>query len=739
MASLCVGYLSFPGFYDMLDDESVNELLHNGYYAFLDYAACYWAYHLKSGLELGINEISSQELINFLRMFMDTHRRSPAKHVEIRGDTRQVFNGLQLQSTWHDFETFLGAFQATETQVQTFEDSTLLNEVLDLPDVIKRIRKILEESQNNLNVYSTDNISAFYGNELYKCPRMSCDFFYVGFSTGKQRDDHLMKHSRPFGCSFPGCLRSALAFSSQKELERHTLHAHRPTPGESGYASKRKKLSLKCKTCKNGFSNPQNLLSHKCEIGENNQKIKSSHSIKDGEDTHLENLQQESLESPMPLLDELSRCERKLPVQLSTEQIETIHRTAISPYLRPDLPSSENIKTWGQFKGWLASTSQSQFKLDMSKTLKVCKEYDYALSLATLPQPRKWSQAQRAETPPLQRYSQRQGSQESNSQNLPPEPRPNIPGLRPITSSDVAMARQRLGPQADKLTYQQIVSILSKRQQQVLEQAAATRARNETNTAPNTLSRPPPSMIPDLNPEYDIKMSQGFPVAPGERPDTNEQNMPPTMANTITSGIPLPSAKERAFNKIFHDYGPSATQTVTQLQQPKEQTYQPQLYLDMRHNVDGQMPHSQYQSQDEDHIDYRTLPPPPQYIHPGEDQYASSNWNSGIDIMPPHSDFNDIVVSRGDSPLHREPSGLLRPATPEAMPVSRPLEKFSKGEIPGNPKQGIYGPRPKFSPDIGQTTWISPPSINVEFAPPQRNFVDLDSLTPPATRKFQSI
>lgn len=48
--------------------------------------------------------------------------------------------------------------------------------------------------------------------------------------------------------------------------------------------------------------------------------------------------------------------------------------------------------------------------------------------------------------------------------------------------------------------------------------------------------------------------------------------------------------------------------------------------------------------------------------------------------------------------------------------------------------------------DIGQASSMAPPSINVEFAPPSRNpsfgpskpATDLDSLSPPAMRSFDS-
>lgn len=68
-------------------------------------------------------------------------------------------------------------------------------------------------------------------------------------------------------------------------------------------------------------------------------------------------------------------------------------------------------------------------------------------------------------------------------------------------------------------------------------------------------------------------------------PGTNGQGMPPAMTHTMASNVPLHSARERAMNNVLHKYGPAAAQTVSQLQQPGGQTYQPQMQA-----ANGQMP-----------------------------------------------------------------------------------------------------------------------------------------------------
>ena len=120
MASLCLGYLSLPGFDGLLEEDCIKELIYNGYYAFLEYAACHWVSHLKVALQSGINGESAKLLIHYSQTFLDAHYRSLSRKREIRNDVRQLFNCLQLQSPWHRFEDFLDAYQATENQIQTF-------------------------------------------------------------------------------------------------------------------------------------------------------------------------------------------------------------------------------------------------------------------------------------------------------------------------------------------------------------------------------------------------------------------------------------------------------------------------------------------------------------------------------------------------------------------------------------------------------------------------------------------
>lgn len=265
MASLCVGYLSLPGFWGLLSDFSIKELLNDGYYAFLDYAACHWTSHVQAGLSSRIDEGIVNALTVPLHQFLTIHYRDSDEHIGILDDTRRVLQRLESYSEILDFEKLLHAFQATKKQVESFGESAELNDALDMPDIIARIRRAIENAQLNTNAVNANITSDFYGSRLFKCSRMSCDFFHYGFRTRKQRDDHMMKHKNSFACSFPWCLRNALAFSSQNDLRRHISETHKVTSeGDLSFPSKRRRPALQCGGCEEYFYEPKKLFDHAC-------------------------------------------------------------------------------------------------------------------------------------------------------------------------------------------------------------------------------------------------------------------------------------------------------------------------------------------------------------------------------------------------------------------------------------------------------------------------------------------
>ena len=60
-----------------------------------------------------------------------------------------------------------------------------------------------------------------YGSRLYKCNRLGCPFFRIGFEAMSERDRHLRKHDRPYKCDRPSCDFSHMGLGSQARLHVH--------------------------------------------------------------------------------------------------------------------------------------------------------------------------------------------------------------------------------------------------------------------------------------------------------------------------------------------------------------------------------------------------------------------------------------------------------------------------------------------------------------------------------------
>ncbi|XRM43507.1 hypothetical protein ABZX51_006682 [Aspergillus tubingensis] len=268
MASLCVGYLALPGFEIILADESVADLLSTGYYAFLDYAVCFWSFHLQEGLKGTIDREDAMTLIGVLSKFLESHYRRPTKDPIIPSSAHELRRRIEEHGAWSAADKFLHAFVSTQSQISCYTEDAASNACLNIPDVISRIRDNIERAvSENVGSGRTDStvLYSFYGHRLYKCPRLSCEFFHQGFETPQQRESHLSKHDRPYRCSFPQCYRATIGFGSKRQLEKHMADTHEKQAREMhAFPSKRMRIPLLCRFCKEDFQNTSAYRKHDC-------------------------------------------------------------------------------------------------------------------------------------------------------------------------------------------------------------------------------------------------------------------------------------------------------------------------------------------------------------------------------------------------------------------------------------------------------------------------------------------
>ncbi len=222
IAKLCLSYFSLPGFEIELPLLNVQSNVLQGYYSFFDYAIAYWCQHLQAAISSSKDSLSIDELSESIEIFLDQHWVEPKYQSPVPKNLTEKLSVLQARGY---FEKLVIAVAIGRRQLSVYSSPKSDENVLDLYSLINRIRHELE---NPAAIANSDlaKIQEFYGQNLFKCPRMSCKFFYHGFSQKEHRDEHIAKHERAFFCSFPNCPMSTLGYASAKELSKHENEKH---------------------------------------------------------------------------------------------------------------------------------------------------------------------------------------------------------------------------------------------------------------------------------------------------------------------------------------------------------------------------------------------------------------------------------------------------------------------------------------------------------------------------------
>jgi hypothetical protein len=84
---------------------------------------------------------------------------------------------------------------------------------------------LLHHTQENGESYQ-HILHRWYGQQLYKCDYLHCQFNRVGFRQSSERRFHQKSHDRPWKCSVTGCEYTEGGFLSQKMRDDHLGRAH---------------------------------------------------------------------------------------------------------------------------------------------------------------------------------------------------------------------------------------------------------------------------------------------------------------------------------------------------------------------------------------------------------------------------------------------------------------------------------------------------------------------------------
>ncbi|EWG35919.1 hypothetical protein FVEG_00106 [Fusarium verticillioides 7600] len=221
LACHCIDYLNLPAF----TDQPTAERILNGDYGFLEYAVLNWTRHLEAGiLELGGHDDQISELSESLETFIRMHWIKPTVRLPISGGTQKRLKCFEALDFYDQLEQSVVSWKK---QLRHFEGMKPGEFALDLSSLVLGVRKELEHVATSISDASMQKtIEDKYGNMIFKCPRLTCQFFIIGFSTEKERNEHFDKHIRPFRCRDEGCRGSMFGFAAKEQRDKHIRDVH---------------------------------------------------------------------------------------------------------------------------------------------------------------------------------------------------------------------------------------------------------------------------------------------------------------------------------------------------------------------------------------------------------------------------------------------------------------------------------------------------------------------------------
>jgi hypothetical protein len=224
LAILIVSYLSFPGIDKAKENWKTEGTILQGYFSFYEYAVSSWIFHLEAGISAASTNDLLNQLTEPLGVFLELHWTGSSSTVVASKTVQEKF---QLLKEYDFHSKLLQAVVSTRKQLGRYGLGPSDEDVLDISLITAHFRAVLESLvSNNVNTEQTLKLKELYGPNLFKCPRINCQYFYKGFAVEEHRNQHVARHDRAFLCSFEGCPTATFGCATSKELEDHMLHYH---------------------------------------------------------------------------------------------------------------------------------------------------------------------------------------------------------------------------------------------------------------------------------------------------------------------------------------------------------------------------------------------------------------------------------------------------------------------------------------------------------------------------------
>ncbi|CAI7641662.1 unnamed protein product [Penicillium glandicola] len=275
MAARCVNYLNFPLFVNTPLEHDIRR----GDYGFMEYSVIHWVRHLEGAIAEANRRIDrtkaestrhrqstpeeADALSNYiplreedyaeimaplaesLGVLIDLHWSPPKKYLEVSTRNKKRLQVFQDATFYEKLEQIV---VSTRKQLHSFGPLKQEGFALNIFNIVGDVREMIEKIASTDSPSEEDMVRK-YGDNLFRCPRFSCQFFSSGFPSSSKREEHIGRHNRAWRCSEEKCTSFTFGFVSEASLKRHMRDAHSDTSQSQAFPTNSDiALSLRPKT-----------------------------------------------------------------------------------------------------------------------------------------------------------------------------------------------------------------------------------------------------------------------------------------------------------------------------------------------------------------------------------------------------------------------------------------------------------------------------------------------------------
>lgn len=277
MAVLCLQYLTFDCFQVDLENTQVSNYIRDGFLSFQEYAVSKWFHHLQTLIEkcgpflsgVGGREaqkdlfVALDEFTGIYQEGLSLKDTDEDKWRQEAAEDCKAYRTLPLFEHLRDVWAHIRMHQ----QVRDIKERDKIG-IPELSTAVERNRGAIEAIAADKK--SLPQLEAYYGHNHFKCPRLTCPYFYEGFETSVDRDKHSRRHDRPFQCVVDDCDQRTFGFTTNTQLEKHNRNYHPEicdaTASDFQFASLNQReieeTRFTCHICKRHFTRNVNLKGH---------------------------------------------------------------------------------------------------------------------------------------------------------------------------------------------------------------------------------------------------------------------------------------------------------------------------------------------------------------------------------------------------------------------------------------------------------------------------------------------